>query len=39
MGGVLAELRQLQAAGQEGTGSIARHFGLGHLVLRSGGVV
>jgi hypothetical protein len=38
MGCVLAELRQLQAAGQEGTGSIARRVGPGHLVLRSGGV-
>jgi hypothetical protein len=39
MKGTLMELRQLQAAGGEGPGSMARHFGLGHLVLRNGGVV
>ncbi len=38
MEGTLAELRQLQAAGKEGTGSLARRFGQGHLVLRGGGV-
>jgi hypothetical protein len=38
MKGTLMELKQLQAAGREGTGSLARHFGPGHLVLRSGGV-
>jgi hypothetical protein len=38
MKGMLMELRQLQAAGREGPRSMARHFGLGHLVLRSGGV-
>jgi hypothetical protein len=36
--GMLAELRQLQAAGKEGTGSLARRFGQGHLVLRGGEV-
>ncbi len=39
MKGMLMELRQLQVAGQEGPGSIARHLGLGHLALRSGGAV
>ena len=34
--GTLMELRQLQAAGQEGPGGMARLFGIGHLVLRSG---
>jgi hypothetical protein len=38
MKGTLMELRQLQAAGWEGPGGVARHFGLGHLALRSGGV-
>ncbi len=38
MKGMLMELTQLQAAGREGPGGMARHFGLGHLVLRSGGV-
>jgi hypothetical protein len=38
MKGMLMELRQLQAAEREGPGSMARHFGLGHLVLRSGGI-
>ena len=36
MKGTLAELRQLQAAGQESTWGIMRHFGEGHLVLKSG---
>ncbi len=39
MKGMLMELRQLQAAGREGPGSMARHFGVGHLALRSGGTV
>ncbi len=39
MKGMLMELRQLQAAGREGPGSMARHFGVGHLALRSGGAV
>jgi hypothetical protein len=39
MMGMLLELRQLQAAGREGPGSMARDFGLGHLALRSGGAV
>jgi hypothetical protein len=39
MKGTLVELRQLQAAGREGPGSTARHFGVGHLALRSGGAV
>ncbi len=38
MEGALADLRLLHVAGQEGTGSIARRFGRGHLMLRSGGV-
>jgi hypothetical protein len=36
MKGILMELRQSQAAGREGPGSVARLFGMGHLVLRSG---
>jgi hypothetical protein len=36
--GTLAELRQLQAAGKEGAGSLARRFHQGHLVLRGGEV-
>ncbi len=39
MKGTLMELRQLQAAGREGPGSVARLFGVGHLVLRSGGAI
>jgi hypothetical protein len=39
MKGMLMELRQLQAAGREGPGSMPRHFGVGHLALRSGGAV
>jgi hypothetical protein len=31
------ELKQSQAAGREGPGGIARLFGIGHLLLRSGG--
>ncbi len=38
MKGILMELRQSQAAGREGPGGAARLFGIGHLVLRSGGV-
>jgi hypothetical protein len=37
MKGILMELRQSQAAGREGPGGVARLFGIGHLVLRSGG--
>ncbi len=37
--GILMDLRQSQAAGREGPGSVARLFGVGHLALRSGGVV
>jgi hypothetical protein len=33
------ELRQSQAAGREGPGGVARLFGTGHLVLRSGGAI
>jgi hypothetical protein len=39
MKGMLMELRQLQAAGQEGPGGMARHFGVGYFALRSGGTV
>jgi hypothetical protein len=35
----LMELRQSQAAGREGPGGVASHFGVGHLVVRSGGAV
>ncbi len=38
MKGTLAELKQLQAAGRKSTLGIARRFGQGHLVLRSGEV-
>jgi hypothetical protein len=38
MKGILMESRQSQAAGREGPGGAARLFGIGHLVLRSGGV-
>jgi hypothetical protein len=34
--GMLAELRQLQVAGGEGSWRIAHPFGPGHLVLRNG---
>jgi hypothetical protein len=37
--GTLAELRQSQAAGTGGARSAAAHFGVGHLAVRSGGVV
>jgi hypothetical protein len=37
--GTLMELRQSQAAGTEGPRGVASHFGVGHLVVRSGGVV
>jgi hypothetical protein len=37
MKGTLMELRQSQAAGREGPGGVAHSFGIGHLVLRSGG--
>ncbi len=33
------ELRQSQAAGEEGPGGLASYFGVGHLAVRSGGVV
>ncbi len=39
MKGTLMELRQSQAAGLEGPGGLASHFGVGHLVVRSGGVI
>jgi hypothetical protein len=39
MKGTLMELRQSQTAGQEGLGGLASYFGVGHLVVRSGGVV
>jgi hypothetical protein len=39
MKGILMELRQSQAARREGPGGLARLFGVGHLVLRSGGAV
>ncbi len=39
MKGILMELRQSQAARREGPGNVAHLFGVGHLVLRSGGAV
>jgi hypothetical protein len=39
MQGTLMELRQSQAAGMEEPRGVASHFGVGHLVVRSGGVV
>jgi hypothetical protein len=39
MKGMLMELRQSQAAGMEEPRGVANHFGVGHLVVRSGGVV
>jgi hypothetical protein len=39
MKGTIMELRQLQAAGEEGPGGTASYFGVGHLVVRSGEVV
>jgi hypothetical protein len=38
MKGTLMELRQSQAAGMEEPRGVANHFGVGHLVVRSGGV-
>ncbi len=37
MKGTFMELRQSQAAGGEGPGSVASYFGIGHLAVRSGG--
>jgi hypothetical protein len=37
--GTLTELRQSQAAGAGGSRSMAAHFGVGHLAVRSGGVI
>jgi hypothetical protein len=37
--GTLMELRQSHAAGTRGARSMAAHFGVGHLAVRSGGVV
>jgi hypothetical protein len=37
--GRLMELRQSQAAGMEGLRGVASRFGVGHLIVRSGGVV
>ncbi len=37
--GTLMELRQSQAAGIEEPRGVAAHFGVGHLAVRSGGVV
>jgi hypothetical protein len=37
MKGILMELKQSPASGREGPGGVARLFGIGHLVLRSGG--
>jgi len=37
--GTLMELRQSQAAGTRDSRSVAAHFGVGHLAVRSGGVV
>jgi hypothetical protein len=39
MKGTLVELGQSQAAGMEDPRGIASHFGVGHLVVKSGGVV
>jgi hypothetical protein len=39
MQGMLMDLRQSQAAGIEEPRGVASHFGVGHLVVRSGGVV
>jgi len=39
MQGTLMELRQSQAAGTEDPTGVAAHFGIGHLAVRSGGVV
>jgi hypothetical protein len=37
--GTLMELRQSQAVGTRDSRSVAAHFGVGHLAVRSGGVV
>ncbi len=37
MKGILMQLRQSQVAGREGPGGVTRLFGIGHLVMRSGG--
>ncbi|MFN9898220.1 MAG: hypothetical protein ACK55Z_05365, partial [bacterium] len=37
--GTLMELRQSQAAGMGESRSVAAHFGVGHIAVRSGGVV
>ncbi len=37
--GTLMELRQSQAAGTEEPRGVAAHFGVGHMAVRSGGVV
>jgi hypothetical protein len=37
--GTLMELKQSQAAGMESLRGVASHFGVGYLVVRSGGVV
>jgi hypothetical protein len=37
--GTLMELRQSQAAGIEKPRGVASHFGIGHLAVRSGGVI
>ncbi len=37
--GTLMELRQSQAAGTEESRSVAAHFSVGHIAVRSGGVV
>jgi hypothetical protein len=39
MQGTLMELRQSQAAGIEEPRGVASHFGVGHLAVRSGGVI
>jgi len=39
MQGTLMELRQSQAAGTGESQSVAAHFGVGHIAVRSGGVV
>ncbi len=39
MQGTLMELKQSQVAGTGGPRSVAAHFGVGHLAVRSGGVV
>ncbi len=39
MQGTLMELKQSQAAGAEESRSVAAHFGVGHIAVKSGGVV